>query len=774
MTLQNFIVSLSGILASVLLIDVFYQPQKFFLIFQRKRLLKQIKQNMAHQVNSWIVVTGPNESGKTTLFEHNNWKRISSDHKYGVQFTVWQHPSKPVGGIEITINLANDDLKIWYDSISVLKAKKVFVCINPTSIQQLDKSARLLGKVDLILTHCEKIHGFSLFMKQLVNTPWCFKIPSNKELIDIDSLHDGFEKLHAQFQAYGNHLLNDMDDKESKRIVNDFPQHFHQLKFNLAKLIKVLSVKSVHCCGLLWQTGKPNLLFTPRLESGLELKYEYPKISSAILFGVMIGCISLQLTWYQNRMNLLWEKQSLTHLVDASNKLDHLRTKSALIGEMVGIVSPRVKLSPHQQDEIKHISQELKFKLNEIDPLIALLKLRHDTFSDIHKSLLPFVIDNLSDYKSTLDVKWNENSLKEQFLASIHYVHGHTSTLEPLPTDLKVDDACNILTNRVSLLECQMLSKQWLHNPKIELESFTSIIQLIDQTKFPPDTQEKMLHLKDWLQKISTNKNSDYLAFEFVHNHAKNPNTNHILNQLEKQNTPDSLTQQIVTSSWSVLLSGAAKHIDSVWMNTIYQYYQKNILDFYPINPKSNFEVPLDKFNRFYSKKGLLDLFFNHYVSPFLTSDFQGLKSFNHNKTLPITKASLDFFNQAIKIQDEFCKNDECVIEFSIKPKYENENWVLESAGEKHYLSKPSNFIWPTQFNTDGITIHEGKSDYLYRGMWGIWRWLETADMQGKNIAFKNHTFEIESPTKSIPEIINFVRRIQAPTSLSSTTQYQK
>ena len=62
-------------------------------------------------------------------------------------------------------------------------------------------------------------------------------------------------------------------------------------------------------------------------------------------------------------------------------------------------------------------------------------------------------------------------------------------------------------------------------------------------------------------------------------------------------------------------------------------------------------------------------------------------------------------------------------------------------AKEKHYLSKPSNFIWPTQFNTDGITVHEGKSDYLYRGIWGVWRWFEMADIQGKTIAFKKPYF---------------------------------
>ena len=80
---------------------------------------------------------------------------------------------------------------------------------------------------------------------------------------------------------------------------------------------------------------KPNLLFTPRLESGLELKYEYPKILGCHSFWCDDWMYFTQLTWYQNRMNVLWEKQSLTHLVDASNKLDHLRTKSALIGEML-------------------------------------------------------------------------------------------------------------------------------------------------------------------------------------------------------------------------------------------------------------------------------------------------------------------------------------------------------------------------------------------------------------------------------------------------------
>ncbi len=767
MSYEVITLSTACFLASILIFDFIFQPQRIMTTFHRKRLFSSIKNNLSSKINTWIVVTGSRETGKTTIFNHNQWVRIKSDHQHGMYYTVWKHPDKPVGAIEVTINLATDNLKIWKDAFAPLKPKKIFVCINPSSVQQLDHNAKMLGPIQLIMTHCEKVSGFSMFMKQLADSPWCFKLPNKKEIIDIDELHEGFDKLHAQFQSYGNYLLNDIDDREQKRIINDFPQHFHQMKFNLAKLIKVLHIRDVYCCGLLWQSGRKNLIFSPKLESGLELKNQYPKVSSGILFCIILSCIAFQLTWYQTHMNQLWEKQSLTHLVDATNKLDHIKNKSLLIGEVVSFVSPKVKLSPHQQDEIKHLSRELKIKLNQINPLIASLKLRFDRFNDIHPALLPYVIDSLSTFRQQLDISWNAATLKEQFLASLHYSYGHVTLSESLPNDIKVDEACQLLSNRISETECTKLSKEWIVHPTLKLDSFQAIVDQIDQSIFSPDLEEKMHHLQAWLKKLSSQKNADYLAFEFIHNHAKNPNTNHILNDLGQVQSGNDVTEQILNASWHLLMQSTINHMNFVWENTIFKYYQKNIHNLYPINPNSFTEIDTDKFNRFYSPKGLLDLYYSYYIQPFLSADQTALKPLHQNNGLAISKNILHYFKHIKQLQSQICSEKNiCQMDIFLQSKYTNENWQLEIAGKKHDLSKPLNFIWPSQFDSTGVNILDKSKSSTQRGIWGIWRWFESGQIQDNTIAFDNHLFTVEVNHSNVPTILKALREIPAPSSI--------
>lgn len=765
MGLELAVITLISLISTILIVDTFQKPDNPFQNFQKKRFFNRVRSSFNSKINTWIVLIGPSNSGKSTLLQKYAWEKKDENQIQGTPYCIWQHPSQPIGVMEMSLNIQSDDIKSWSDALKGLNPQKKYVCIDPTKLSATSYHCNYLGDVEILLTHCEKIKGFSLFMKSLQDTPWRFKLPTKTAPMNLDSIQDSFDKVDAQLQGYTNHLLQDIDDREARRAINDFPQHFNQLKFHVAKIIKAFKVNNIYCTGLIWQSGQPNLIFSPKLEADLIIKEPHHPYLNAALFSGMIFFIALQLTWYQNRMNQLWENQPLYQLMDASTKLDKIKGQSIIVSELFNWFSPSIKLSLHQVDQIKTVSQEIKLELSKINPLIASLKLRHYKLLGIDKQIAPFVLKELKPTQTQFEEQWHKSTLQEQFIASLHYVHGQDTISNTLPKELKTQEACSLLENRLSIQECENLSKQWLSFPKKNLNSLSEVIQLIADSQFDVNTNDQLNNLKVWLEKINQSSNQDYLSFEFLLNHVKNPNVNHILNQLEKNKVSNDITDQIISSTWQLLMDNSARYINSVWVNTIYPYYENNLRQ-YPIDPNSLSDIELSKFLRFYSKKGLLELFYTHYILPFTTSDRLHTKPIYRQSKMPINETALNYLANSAPLQSLSCMADDCSIEFTLKPNYKNESWTLQSMNASYALSNETTLIWPQHFDKEGVTIKSGRKDYIYRGIWGFWRWLEKGQMNQNVISFENHAFTISSPNTSPIEFINSIRKTQIPSSL--------
>ena len=744
------------VLSSTLVVDTLMRPKQIFDNWSRQRSVKRIIKQFKQSKGNWIIISGTEKSGKSAILQAKEWHQIKSTFIGKQAVHIWQFKDNPLWALEISFSDMGGISDQWWQSLKKLNAKRVYYCLTTDDCKRF--KARHSSKIDthIVISHADKIQGFSPFMSDMADQNSTFPIGQmQNKSFTTNYLKEAFETLYAQLQTYGNQLLNRVSNPEVKKIINDFPQHCQNLQLGLAKVITAMPVKQIYCYGQIWQNGMPKMVFSPTLASGLHVvkrkNYTWRKLTLISIILLMTA----QIVLFKSHLQDTWDKQSVDKLTKAQSHMDDLEQKQPVLKFVSKLLTPKFSLSHQQVDEAQQLANNYEEALDQMSPIIAALEIRGFMKRTDENPTLQHLLQNLlKDKNITLQDIWNKASDEEQYNASLHYIHGVKNIDSPLPntiTDTHIKTACLALSNRMSQDECVKTSSQWLQPDFKKVTNFKDLVNQLEKQTFDAKVKPIIKDLTLWLSQIANNPKKAYVSFEFLIKHSQKPDASHPLNKLRtlEKTYPELQNIQLVT--WQLLLDEAGIYMNGIWKKTIYPYYAKQFAKSYPIIKDSPKDASLNAFNQFYGVGGLINIYYNNYIMPFVDAHVQTFKTVYPGTIFPVKESNLNYFKSVAAVQTLLYQGDTSPhLEINLTPTYEKETWSIKSNEMAMKMDQPVIIGWPAGISQEAFSIFEGKKKVVeFKGIWGFWRWFESGDYSNETLSFPNHAFKIFGQTES-------------------------
>ncbi|WP_200414713.1 type VI secretion system membrane subunit TssM [Arcobacter sp. FWKO B] len=171
-------------------------------------------------------------------------------------------------------------------------------------------------------------------------------------------------------------------------------------------------------------------------------------------------------------------------------------------------------------------------------------------------------------------------------------------------------------------------------------------------------------------------------------------------------------------NNWIKVMTKAKSQINEQYTNSVYSFYANNLINRYPMNSKAKIEVTLSDFEEFFKKNGILDRFFENYLSYFVKIDFKS-NSYELRKidgvTMPIDNQIINAIILSQEIRRRFFtgSGDKLESVFFIKPTFLSKNYsgMLFSYDNniltyEHGPLRTRKISWPVnRGNTDTVFI---------------------------------------------------------------------
>lgn len=751
-TMNTFLLTITFILTALLAIDTVLQPHKFYIQWRRRKDIRRIRRQFGGYSGQWILVTGSQHVGKSALLTTNEWSKKGTFSIAGQPMDVWQLNDTPLWALEMSFKTMGGIEKPWWQAFKQLAIKRVYYCLTIDECKQFKAKHQSPVETHIILSHGEQIPGFQAFMAD-IDHELAFPIGKQQEQYDSSNLHDSFAALYAQLQTYANKIIHQTEHPDIKKSIGDFPQHCAVLELGLNKVIAAMPVKQIYCYGQIWHAGSPKLVFSPPIGSGLHLiKAPHSQWQYGVL-GTLIIALTLQIVNFQTHLIDTWADLPYAQLSQARTKVSELSAYNHLFGMINWLTTPPLKYSQQQEDEqLAYLNEQLT-EIGQLEPMLAKFKL--DAL--MHKKQAPnaemqYVLNQqLQPYLDELELDFYHASPQQQFLAALHHLLGHQTTIAPLsqPSEKQIKKACHLIRNQIAPSECQTQAQSWLQPNYNQATSLTSLIEQLKQQSVNTEIKPKFDLLTTWLTSIQKSSDPDFQAFKFLATERQKLDPAHPLHQLEQLSKTHPELKPLLKTTWQLLINHASVYMDSVWAKTIYPYYTKHFAQQYPMVANSHIDASMESFNQFYGTNGLIQIFFNHYLRPFLDPKTNEFVSIYPDTTLPIDPRTISYIKTVASIQNIVFQGQQMPhIELNINPINNNDDWVFKSKQLKLPLNKPAFISWPESIHQDGIEIFQGKKVVdAFKGPWALWRWLESGQLQKDQVSFKNHAYKLSSET---------------------------
>lgn len=229
-------------------------------------------------------------------------------------------------------------------------------------------------------------------------------------------------------------------------------------------------------------------------------------------------------------------------------------------------------------------------------------------------------------------------------------------------------------------------------------------------------------------------------AFDFAANRIRNQGYHDTISQLAHLSSqyPEPLKSWLYTiaaNTWQASLMQTKNYISQQWQDVITTPYQAQCANRYPLYPTATNDLNLDSFDYFFAPHGLLDDFFEHYLSPFVDTTnlpwkFKNLDGYQ----LGFSDATLQLFQKIHTVQQAFFKRNENhpSVPFTLKPVAfeDNVSKITIALGAQQFTfnsnSTPTSFTWPDDTNTQTaqITLENKKGQQEILQKTGTWAWF--------------------------------------------------
>ncbi|OYK79627.1 hypothetical protein CbuD7D7780_09080 [Coxiella burnetii] len=263
------------------------------------------------------------------------------------------------------------------------------------------------------------------------------------------------------------------------------------------------------------------------------------------------------------------------------------------------------------------------------------------------------------------------------------------------------------------------------------------------------DTLQKNLKsLSEFVQNIVNSTNPIKAAYDSAVNRMQHSNDDP-LTAIRKvaQNAPSVINQWTTTITqniWKIILAESRRYIDTAWASEVIPEYNDHILNRFPVFKNSLSDISINDFNHFFGPNGAVEMFFNHYLQPFVdtTQAYWTWKEVD-GETLPIPQTKLDMLTRASMIQKMFYADNRKTptLKFTLTPISLSPNvsrFALNIGGQilafEPGIKSPLKATWPgpdgnfVTFQFD--TLSPDKPAKTLTGTWAWLRLLNLADLE--------------------------------------------
>ncbi|MGY3622022.1 type VI secretion system membrane subunit TssM [Bradyrhizobium sp. USDA 10063] len=295
---------------------------------------------------------------------------------------------------------------------------------------------------------------------------------------------------------------------------------------------------------------------------------------------------------------------------------------------------------------------------------------------------------------------------------------------------------------------------------------------------------------------IATAPDPGEAAFQLVRRRVKDPK-NDAFGALRADSAlrPQPLRtimNDIALAAWSVLLKQAHDYVDAVWAREVVPVCQAAIFQRYPLFASASEDVTLKDFGDFFRPGGVIDDFFQRYLSPLVIERRTGLVPATiDGAAAPIRADALAQFQRAREIRKAFFNGSGSApaVKFSIKPVFLDPNllratFVIDGKEiiYRHEAPRAYDLEWPTRTDasTTSVTLAaaDGTEERVERsGPWALFRLVDTSRLSSRGTSDRftitigkpdkpNVTYELRAASVSNPFSLSVLRSFRCPDNL--------
>jgi type VI secretion system protein ImpL len=248
--------------------------------------------------------------------------------------------------------------------------------------------------------------------------------------------------------------------------------------------------------------------------------------------------------------------------------------------------------------------------------------------------------------------------------------------------------------------------------------------------------------------------NVDQACFDYVHTYMQSDQKNP-LRQLSviASRAPwpvHGWLTSIVNQAWGVLLGHALHVMNDQWQAQVASYYHAHVENHYPLSRHSQRALTIQSLNDFFSPKGVVSQYFNHYLKPFINTSSDQWKSITvDGHGLQLSRSELAFFQRMVQIQSLYFQSGQTAnLAFALTPASLDTratNMTL-TVGSKtlsyaHGPQQPVQYQWPFDASADQATLivntfNGHRHVFSAYGPWALFQILQKA--QARPLANKS------------------------------------
>lgn len=280
-------------------------------------------------------------------------------------------------------------------------------------------------------------------------------------------------------------------------------------------------------------------------------------------------------------------------------------------------------------------------------------------------------------------------------------------------------------------------------------------------------SQQAISNLQNYLLHIQQSSDENLAAYNAVLKTLKSGKSPIIALTLEAKTAPKPVQQWllgIAANSWNVLVADAHRYVNNVWQTDVMDYYNANIIDRYPIAPRSSADLSINVFNEFFAPNGILNHFFQQYLAAFVQTDKSTWTLYQiQGYDFQLSADNLALFQRASLIASEYFMNnsDTAALSFSIKPltldaDASSIHFIIghRTISYSHGPQSTSNVTWPLpdDMQTSKLILSTFSNAQYVRfatGPWSLFKLLNQGEFSQQSLGSYSFSMSIQGHSAS-------------------------